>query len=149
MSSSICQNRLDHIHIVQLPTARIHGLQQLIHLLVTHLFAQVGEDIAKLAHADEARELFVEDLEAAAVFFRLAGVAEAVGAVEEFGEGFEVDCFTFIISILSARYAASPHTRGWETSGRMLLLLPLLPPLSITHNPLIRGTSEGFFWEDI
>lgn len=79
-------------HIIQLSTTCIHGFQQLIDLFVAHLLAQVGQDIAELAHADEAREVLVEDLEATAVLLGLAGVAEAAGAVEHAGEGVEVDC---------------------------------------------------------
>lgn len=115
-SSSVRKNRLHHIciiqnrqqmcipqtstlalpikltHIIQLPTTSIHSLEQLIDLLVAHLLAQVRQDVAELAHADEARELLVEHLEAAAVLFRLAGVAEAARAVEDAGEIVEVDC---------------------------------------------------------
>ncbi|KAI3486847.1 hypothetical protein L1887_49553 [Cichorium endivia] len=53
-------------HVVQLARAGIHSLEQLVDLLVAHLLAQVREDVAELADADEAREFLVEDLEAAA-----------------------------------------------------------------------------------
>jgi len=85
-------------HVVQLPTARVHSLQQLIHLIITHLLPQVREDIPELSHADEAREVLVEDLEAAAVFFGLAGIAEAAGTVEDLLEGIKVDCVRSHIS---------------------------------------------------
>lgn len=78
-------------HIVQLPTARVHCLQQLIYLFITHLFTQIREDVPELSHADEAREVLVEYLEAAAVLLWLAGVAEAAGAIEDFLERVEVD----------------------------------------------------------
>lgn len=44
-----------------------------------------------MTDADETGHVFVEDLEAAAVGFWVAWFAEAAGAVEDFGEGFEVD----------------------------------------------------------
>lgn len=44
-----------------------------------------------MAHADESCELLVEYLETAAVLFRLAGVAEATGAVEHALEVVKVD----------------------------------------------------------
>ena len=88
---SIRKYSLNHIHIIQLSTARIHRLEQLIHLLITHLLAQICKDIPELSHADEARQVLIEHLEASAVFFRLAWVAEAAGSVEYAGEGVEVD----------------------------------------------------------
>ena len=44
-----------------------------------------------MPNANEAGEVFVEDLEAAAVLFGLTGVAEAAWAVEDACEGVEVD----------------------------------------------------------
>ena len=80
-------------HVIQLSTACVHSLQQLIHLVIAHLLAQVCEDVSELANANEACEVLVEDLETAAVLFRLAWVAEAARAVEDAGEGVEVNCF--------------------------------------------------------
>lgn len=51
-----------------------------------------GHTISQLADANETRHVLVEDLEAATVLFWLAGVAEAAWAVEDLGEGLEVDC---------------------------------------------------------
>lgn len=79
-------------HVVQLTRAGIHSLEQLINLLVAHLLAKVCEDVAELAHANETCELLVEYLETAAVFFRLAGIAETAGAVENALEVVKVDC---------------------------------------------------------
>ena len=79
-------------HIIQLPGTRIHRLQQLIHLLLTHLLAQIRQNIPELPDPNETREVLVEHLEAAAVLLGLAGVAEAAGPVEDAGEGVEVDC---------------------------------------------------------
>lgn len=87
----ILQYHLHHIHIVDLATARIHRLQQLIHLIIAHLLAEVGQDVSELPDADETRQVLVEDLEAAAVLVGLAGVAEAAWAVEDAGEGIKVD----------------------------------------------------------
>lgn len=33
-----------HTHVVDLATAGVYGLEQLVHLVVAHLFAQVRED---------------------------------------------------------------------------------------------------------
>ena len=87
----IRQDSLNHIDIVQLAGAGIDGFQQLVHLLIAHLLAQVREDVAELAHADEARQVLVEDLEPPAVVFGFAGVAEAAWTVQDLGEGVEVD----------------------------------------------------------
>lgn len=90
-SPSIRQNRPHQLGIIDLATGRVDGLEQLVDLVIAHLLAQIGQDVAQLADADEARHVLVEDLEAAAVFFRLARVAEAAGPVEDLGEGFEID----------------------------------------------------------
>ena len=89
--SSIRENRLHHVHIIQLPTTRINRLEQLINLLITHLLAQIRQNIPELAHADKTRQILIKHLEAAAVFLRLAGVAEAARAVEDAREGVKVD----------------------------------------------------------
>jgi hypothetical protein len=79
--------------VVHLVIARIDGaLEQLIHLLLAHLLAQVGQNVLDLALADKAAPVLVEDLEAADVFLDIKGFAEAAGAVENLGEGVEVDC---------------------------------------------------------
>lgn len=76
---SIRQNRPNQLGIIDLPTRRIHRLEQLIHLLITHLLAQIREDIAELADADKPRQILIEDLEAATVFLRLPGIPESPG----------------------------------------------------------------------
>ncbi len=98
-------------HVIQLPTARVHSLQQLIHLIITHLLSQVRKNVPKLSHADEAREVLVEDLETAAVFFGLAGVAEATGTVKDLLEGVEVDCVRLRISIPTRRVVPSSMSK--------------------------------------
>jgi mannose/cellobiose epimerase-like protein (N-acyl-D-glucosamine 2-epimerase family) len=95
---SVLQNHLHHIHVVQLPRAGVHRLQQLIHLIITHLLAQIRQDVAELSDSDEACEVLVEDLEAAAVLLRFAGVAEAAWAVENAGEVVKVDCAIIRVS---------------------------------------------------
>jgi len=104
-------------HIIQLPTAGIHRLQQLVHLIITHLLTQVREDIPELSHADEAREILVEYLETAAVFFGLAGIAEAAGAVEDLLEGVKVDCVRLRISIPSRRVESSSMSKVCLIAG--------------------------------
>lgn len=79
-------------NVVKLPTARIHSLQQLINFIIAHFLAQVRQDISELSHADETRQILVEHLETATVLFRLAGIAEAAGSVEDTLEGIEIDC---------------------------------------------------------
>lgn len=89
--ASIRQNRPHQLGVIDLATRRVDGLEQLVDLVIAHLLAQIGQDVAQLADADEARHVLVEDLEAAAVFLRFARVAEAAGPVEDLGEGFEID----------------------------------------------------------
>lgn len=75
-----------------MPRARINGLEQLIHLLLGHLLAEIRQDVLELADADKACHILVEHLEAAAVLLGLAGVTEATWPVENALEGLEVDC---------------------------------------------------------
>jgi hypothetical protein len=100
---TVLQNLVRHTHVVQLARAGIHSLQQLIHLLITHLLAQVRQNVPELSHANETREVLVEDLEPAAVLFWLARVAEAAWTVEDAGEVVEVDC----VQVSSAMQCAS------------------------------------------
>jgi hypothetical protein len=48
--------------------------------------------VSQLAHTNETCHIFIENLESATVFLRLAGLTETTGAVEDFQEGVEVDC---------------------------------------------------------
>jgi len=73
-------------HVVDLSTAGINSLEQLIHLIVTHLLAEIRQDIPELTDTDETSHLLVEDLESAAVLFWLAWVAETTRSVENFLE---------------------------------------------------------------
>ena len=91
--SLVLRNRLNKLPIIHLIPSRIHrALKQLLHLLLAHLLAQVRQNVLDLALSDEARAVFVEDLEPPDVLFDVEGLAEAAGAVEDFGEGVEVDC---------------------------------------------------------
>lgn len=79
--------------VVHLVVACINrALEKLIDLLLAHLLAKVCEDVLDLALADESAPVFVKHLEAADVLFDVEGLAEAAGAVEDLGEGVEVDC---------------------------------------------------------
>lgn len=79
--------------VVHLVVARVDcALEQLINLLLAHLLTQVRQDVLDLALADEPAAVLVKHLEAADVFFNVEGFAEAAGAVEDLGEGVEVDC---------------------------------------------------------
>lgn len=79
--------------VIDLVVARIdRALEQLVDLLLAHLLAQVRQDVLDLALADEPAAVFVEHLEPADVLFDVEGLAEPAGAVEDLGEGVEVDC---------------------------------------------------------
>lgn len=91
--SQAVENLSSHLtHVVQLAGAGVHSLEQLIDLIIAHLLAKVRKDVAELAHANKSCELFVEYLEATAVLFGLARVAESTGAVEHALEVVKVDC---------------------------------------------------------
>jgi len=79
--------------VIDLAGAGVNGLEQLIHLLIRHLLAQVCQDVFELANTDEARHILIEDLESTAVLLGVAGVAEAAWSVENALEGLEVDCW--------------------------------------------------------
>lgn len=79
--------------VVDLVIARVNrALEQLIHLLLAHLLAQIRQNVLDLALSDKARPVLVEDLEATDVLFNVKGLAEAAGAVQDLGEGLKVDC---------------------------------------------------------
>lgn len=79
--------------VVNLIIARVNrALEQLIHLLLAHLLSQIRQDVLDLAFANEARPVLVKHLEATDVFLDVERFAEATGAVEDFGEGLEIDC---------------------------------------------------------
>lgn len=48
--------------------------------------------ISQLSHPDKARHILIKHLEPTTVLLRLARVAEASRPIEDFGEGFEIDC---------------------------------------------------------
>lgn len=88
----IARPRATHTSVVDLARAGVHSLEQLVDLLLSHLLAQVGQDVLELADANKARHVFIKHLEAAAVFFGLAGIAEAAWSVQDALEGIEVNC---------------------------------------------------------
>lgn len=79
-------------HVVDLSTAGVNSLEQLIHLIVAHLLAKIRQDVSELTDTDETSHLLVKDLEAAAVLFWLAWVAETARSVQDLLEGVKVDC---------------------------------------------------------
>jgi hypothetical protein len=91
---SVIKGANRHTSIINLPTPRIHRLQQLIHLIITHLLPQIRQDIPQLPNPNKARHILIKDLEAATVFFRFARVTEAARAVEDLREGLEINCAT-------------------------------------------------------
>ena len=82
-----------HTGIVDLSGRRVDRLEQLIHLVVRHLLAQVRQDVLQLTDTNKARHVLIEYLETPAVFLGFAGVAEAARPVEYALEGLEVDCW--------------------------------------------------------
>ena len=70
-------------HVVDFAGAGVDRLEQLIDLIVGHLLAKIGKDVAQLADADEARHIFVKDLKAAAVVGRVVELAEAARPVQD------------------------------------------------------------------
>jgi len=85
------ENCSDKVGVIDLPRTSIDSLQQLIHFLIAHLLPQVCQDISQLTHADVSREILVENLETATVFFWLAWVTESARSVENLGECLEVE----------------------------------------------------------
>ena len=85
-SGSVSWRALDrtdaHTHVVDLAAAGVDSLEQLVHLVVAHLLAQVGENVSQLSNANVSRHLLVKDLEAPAVLLGLARIAEAAWSVE-------------------------------------------------------------------
>jgi hypothetical protein len=122
--------------VVHLIVARINcALKQLIHLLLAHLLAQICQDVLDLAFADEARAVLVKHLEAANVLLDIEWFTEPAGAVEDLGEGFEVDCGELLQSAptprsrspISASVGFCPHARSRSPSAeRSTLPLPRL-----------------------
>jgi len=47
------EDRPDEFHIIDLSTARVNRLQQLINLFVAHLLAQICQDVSQLANSNE------------------------------------------------------------------------------------------------
>ena len=76
-----------HTSIVDLPRTSINSLKQLINLLIRHLLTQIRENIPQLSDTNKPGQVLIEHLESATVFLWIAGVAEAVGSVEDFDEG--------------------------------------------------------------
>ena len=83
---SIRQNRPDKIGVIDLTGTCINSLQQLIHLLIAHLLAQIRQDVPQLSHSNKTSHVLVEDLKTSAVFFWFAWVAETAGSVEDLAE---------------------------------------------------------------
>lgn len=120
------QSYIKLTHVVQLPTASIHRLEQLIHLIITHLLPQIRQNVSELSHANEAREVLVKDLEATTILLWLAGVAETAGSVENAGEGVEVDCF--------ARQSRFPNSVSLPTTARPPSARGVLFGYTATHS---------------
>ena len=60
-----------------------------------------GRTITQLPNTNKPSHILIKHLKATTILLRLAWVAEAAGAIEDFGEGVEIDCAPHSISILS------------------------------------------------
>lgn len=83
---SIGNDSSHQVHVVDLPAACVDGFQELVHLLVAHLFSQVGQDVSQLSYTNEACHVLIKHLKAATIFFGFAWVSEAAGSIEDFTE---------------------------------------------------------------
>ena len=83
---SIGNDSSHQVHVVDLPTACVDSFQELVHLLVTHLFTQIGQDVSQLSDPYEACHILVKHLKATTVFFGFARVSEAARSIEDFAE---------------------------------------------------------------
>lgn len=96
------------IRVINLATTRIHSLQQLIHLIIRHLLAEIRENypdqphasksrnqekltIPQLRHANHARELLVKHLKAPRVFLWISRVSETAWSVQHGAKGIVVE----------------------------------------------------------
>jgi hypothetical protein len=105
-SDSVGQDCAHKIHVVDLARTRVNSLEELVHLVIAHLLAEICQDVTQLTDTDEASHVLVEDLKTAAVFFGLAGISETARSVKDFAEGIEVDCpllelFFFMMNAVS------------------------------------------------
>lgn len=88
---SVGEDGPNEVHVIDLSTAGVDGLQQFINLFVAHFLAQICQDVSQLTHSDEAGHVFVEDLETATVFFWFARISETSRSVEHFAERVKVE----------------------------------------------------------
>lgn len=92
LRQSIGQDRPHKIGVVDLAiSSNLDGLEELVHLLATHLLPQILKNIPQLSNADDTRAVLVEDLKAATVFLRLARIAEPTGPIQNALESLEVE----------------------------------------------------------
>jgi hypothetical protein len=84
--------------IVDLSTACVDCLEQLINLIIAHFLAQVREDVSKLSNTNESAHILVENLEAATVLFWLTGLTESTWSVQDFRECLEVNCVVLLLA---------------------------------------------------
>jgi len=80
-----------HTHIIDLTRTRIHRLEQLVNLLITHLLPQIRQNVPQLPHTNEARHIFVKHLKAATIVFGIVEIAEATRTIEDAREGVKVN----------------------------------------------------------
>lgn len=69
--------------------------------------------ISQLPYADKSRHVLIKDLETAAVFLRLTGLAESPGSVEDFGERFEINCVKMESGGTPSRLVPKGRTGRW------------------------------------
>ena len=99
--------------------------------------------VSQLPHPNKPRHVLVKNLEPATILFRLAGVPKTAGAIEDFGEGVEVDCFFAEIS-LSNNLAISSSSPFFKNSLLFLKrCFPHTPHTSLSREN--RGSFGGWF----
>lgn len=124
-SFSVGENGPDQFHVIDLSAAGVDSLQQFINLFIAHLFSQVRKDVSELADSDETCHVFVEYLKAAAIFFWFARISETARSVEDFAEGFEINCTPISSFLVSASTCQIPYNH-----------LPLVSPVLLSLQAL-------------
>ncbi len=129
--------------IVDLAGAGVNSLEQLVDLLIRHLLAEIRQDILDLADADKSSHVLVEDLESAAIFLRLARVAEAAGAVQDALERLKVNCAKRL-ALSQCRQIKGGCSSGTAASGKVLTVAThaLLQVLNLSQSGILAAGSQ-------
>jgi len=115
----VCKNGPDKFHIVDLTTAGVNGLQELIDFFVAHLLAQIGQNVPQLAYANETSHVFIENLKATTVFFGFPGVSETARSIEDFAERIEVNWGLVSQGVCFARVESRSYNLRLQSSPNL------------------------------